>query len=338
MSIVLAYINRMKLILAHRLFLAGMLLAGMIPCAAQQTMVLSKPADMSAERANNFLDNRSSRVNNDHNAPRSLFNNITPDVPLPPPQQFYQYQNPSVQEALNKRKNWTLLTPEEILGVQTAEQIMGVPADKTKPKLSLEEKFLLRQQSGATNGKVASLFSKEDNNPFSQKRDDRNSPFYSGERQSGERLSPDSDRYFDQLKKMAAQDAFAVKAKKEDSPWASGFANPTAMKRTPEQIAAMERFRAMLEPATPQPAASAIRVSAPAPDPYLQPQPKINPVGRSVESLENNSARPTGITPLPTVTGSAPKTQTKRPDWQAQPPPWTSGKPQTIEQKRANFY
>jgi hypothetical protein len=285
------------------------------------------------------MDNRSSRINNDHNAPRSLFNNVTPEAPLSPPRQYVPYQDLSVQEALNKRKNWTLLTPEEILGLPTPEQIMGVPADKTKPKLSLEEKFLLRQQSGATNGRVASLFSKEDNNPLSQRRADKNPSFYSSETSPADRLSPDSDHYFNQLKKMTAQDGFSVQAlKKEESPWASGFANPTALKRTPEQLAAMERFRAMLEPAAPQPAMTASRMSVAEPDPYLQPQPKVNPIGRSVDSLENNSARPTGITPLPTITGSVQKTPAKRPEWQAQPPPWTSGKPQTIEQKRANFY
>lgn len=339
MSIVLAYINRMKFMLAHRLFLAGLLAGGVIPCAAQQTIVVSKPADLSAERANNFMDNRSSRINNDHNAPRSLFNNLTPEAPMTPPPQYIPRQDPSVQEALNKRKNWTLLTPEEILGIPTPEQIMGVPADKTKPKLTLEEKFLLRQQSSATNGRVASLFSREDNNPFSRNRADRTSPFYTSDKSPTDRLSPDSDRYFDQLKKMAARDDFSAQAlKKEESPWATSFANPTAPKRTPEQLAAMERFRAMLEPTSPQPAMTASRSAVAAPDPYLQPQPKVNPIGRSVNSLENNSARPTGINPLPTVIGSAPKTPAKRPDWQAQPPPWTSGKPQTIEQKRANFY
>jgi hypothetical protein len=328
----------MRRIPANDLILAVLLAAGTFPVSAQQTTVLSKPADISADKANNFMENRSGRMNNDHSAPKSLFNNVTPDLPMPQPLN-YRMQDPSIQEALNKRKNWTLLTPEEILGIKTPEEILGVSADKNKPKLSLEEKFLQRQyQTGPTNGRVSSLFSKENDNPFSRNREEKNSFYHTTERQPGDRLDPNAAKYFDQLKKAAAQDGFSTSARQEDSPWASAFANPSMPKRSPEQIASMERFRALMDPAPPaQPAPTTIRYSA-APNPYMQPQPKFNPNGRSIDSLENNSSRPTGINPLPTVTGPVPASPKKRPDWQAQLPPWLANKPQSIDQKRANAY
>lgn len=342
MSIVLACINPMRRISKIELVLAVLLAAGIFPVMAQQTIVLSKPADASADKANSFMENRSGRLNNDHNAPKSLFNtDISPTLPMPRPVN-YQYQDPSVQEALNKRKNWTLLTPEEILGIQTPEQILGVTADKNKPKLTLEEKFLQRQNlGGPTNTRPASLFARENaekDNPFSRNRDDRDSVLRANEKQLGERLNLDAAGNFERLKKAAAQDAYLANGRKEDSPWASAFANPAMPKRSPDQLASMERFRAMLEPTAPaQPAPSTIRASATV-DPYLQPQPKINPNGRSVEALENNSSRPTGITPLPTVTGPVSTTPKKRPDWQAQLPPWLGNKPQSIDQKRSSAY
>lgn len=342
MSIVLAYINPMRRISTSKLVLAALLAAGSLPALAQQTIVFSKPSDVSADKANNFMENRAGRINNDHNAPKSLFNtDLSPTLPMPRPVN-YQYQDPSVQEALNKRKNWTLLTPEEILGIQTPEQILGVTADKNKPKLTLEEKFLQRQGlGGPTNARPTSLFAREKdekNNPFSRTRDDRDSFYRANDRQLGERLNPDVAGNFERLKKATAQESYSATGRKEDSPWASAFANPAMPKRSPDQLASMERFRAMLEPAAPaQPAPSTFRVSA-TPDPYLQPQPKINPNGRSVETLENNSSRPTGITPLPTITGPVTSPPKKRPDWQAQLPPWLGNKPQSIDQKRSSAY
>jgi hypothetical protein len=109
------------------------------------------------------------------------------------------------------------------------------------------------------------------------------------------------------------------------------FAQPTQPKITPEQLADRERFRALMEPNSApdklvNPAGYSTSLT-PAPDPYLQPQPKFNPVGRSYSSLENNAARPTGINPLPGITGPAPKPVEKRPTWQAQPPPWLTDGP-----------
>jgi len=339
----------MRRIPATVLTLATLLAAGTLPAPAQQTIVISKPADISPDKANNFMDSPSRRANNSHNAPRSLFNNnVSPDLPAPRTVN-YQPHDPAVQEALNKRKNWTLLTPEEILGIQTPEQVLGISADKNKTKLTLEEKFLQRQiKTGPTNGigRADSPFSKDDNNPFTQNsrnREDRDVFSRDSARQLDERGDSSLTRLLDHLNKnKTAQDPYSISARRENSPWASDFANPTTPPRSSDQLSSMERFRAMLEPPpSAQPAGSTARFPTTPitkPDSYLQPQPKINPNGRTVTSLEDNSSRPTGITPLPGVTGSTPITAPKRPEWQAQLPPWLVNKPQTIDQKRANGY
>ena len=142
---------------------------------AQQTIIFSKPSDLPANKANAFLPGIERRAG-DYNAPHSLFNDYTPDFPLPKPVVFQNNNSASVREALDKRKNWTLLTPEQILGIQTPEQILGVPDKNRDKKLSLEEQFLLRESQtaamSATNGRVgntALLRELTDGNPFAAK-------------------------------------------------------------------------------------------------------------------------------------------------------------------------
>lgn len=321
------------------LHLAAVLAVGCLSSWAQQTTVNSKPADVSPEKANSFMDNRSPRLNNDHNAPRSLFEANSPNLVLPPPV-YFQNQDPVAREAANRRKNWTLLTPEEIMGVKTPEQILGLDKDKYQAKLTLEQEFLQRQRKPAgTNGLNNPAYSRNNNNPFSRYHDEQN-PFSQNKNEADYRMNEtraaSPSRYLDSLNRNAAPGSSGFQ-RDEESPWASGFARPSVPKPSPEELAKrnanMERFRALMEPA-PQPAQAANpgRYSAsPATaevDPYLQPQPKVNPVGHSIQALEDTSARPTGITPLPPVTGSVQTPVQTRPAWQAQPPPWLSDKPQ----------
>lgn len=325
----------------RRFFISGWLviplLTGGLPLMAQQTIVFSKPADASADKANSFMDSsRSSRVNADsYKAPKPFFQDYSPSPALPAPI-YYQNNDASVREALNKRKNWTLLTPEQILGIQTPEQILGVDDAKGDKKLSLEEQFLRRQDrsSGTNNRALTALTRRDDENPFGKKREDQNS-YLRGNEPSREQNMPSSPAsYFDRLSGAAAQNAYAPGKERENSAWASSFAQPTAAKPTPEQVASMDRFRAMMEPTAPPVKKSEPDrwISAtPAADPYLQPQPKVNPAGMGIL---DNSARPTGIQPLPSVTGPAKTPQTVRPAWQAQLPPWLSDKPQANKPKR----
>jgi hypothetical protein len=314
------------------MILAAATLAVRVP--AQQTIIFSKPSDLPANKANAFLPGVERRAG-DYNAPRSLFNDYTPNLPMPKPL-FQNNNNASVREALDKRKNWTLLTPEQILGIQTPEQILGVPEKNSDKKLSLEEQFLLREgrttAMSATNGRAgntALLRELTDGNPFEPKnKNDENNPFS----REPQKMEPGT-RYFNQL--LNAQDAAGNGPdEKPSSPWNNTFTQPnqpSRPKETPEQLADLERFRALMEPTTPPDKVevptrfSAVKASVP--DPFLQPLPVVNPAGRAVPSLENIFSRPAGIKPLPGISTPPPTPVATKPNWQAQLPPWMKDGP-----------
>lgn len=312
-----------------------------VSALAQETVINSKPADVTSDKANSFLGDPKRQINaGDYNAPRKLFNDYSPSLPMPRPL-ILNNQDPSAQDAWKKRKNWMLLTPEQILGVQTPEDILGIKDPNNEKKLSLEEQYLLRQGRSAafaaTNGRTGTLPGNDGDNPFTKKRDDQN-PFSSGPFASRDLpTQAGSMKPLNSLFNSKVSDSFGGDERNKESAWTSVFAQPSQPKLTLEQLADRERFRALMEPNS-QPA-TPVRFSEtlpPTPDPYLQPQPKFNPAGHSYSSLENNSARPTGINPLPGITGPAPKPVEKRPSWQAQPPPWLSDGPQAHNPNR-NF-
>lgn len=322
-----------------KFLLAAVLIGGAagLRLPAQQTIVFSKPSDLPANNANNFMPSVERRAG-DYNAPHSLFNNFTPTIPLPKPLFRNNNNNAAVQEALDKRKNWTLLTPEQILGIQTPEQILGVPDKNSDKKLSLEEQFLLRERQAsvrsATNGRgVNALLTGglSDRNPFENK--NPNDEFDPSRREPAKQ-DPGA-RFFNKL--LAGQNSASDPAQKNSSPWSSVFAQPNHTKQSPEQLADMDRFRSLMEP----PAASApavntevatrfstTRVPTPAPNPFLQPVPVVNPVGRGVQPLDNIFSRPMGIKPLPPISTPPPTPAQKKAEWEAQLPPWMQNTPQ----------
>jgi hypothetical protein len=298
--------------------------------AAQQTIIFSKPADLSADKANSFLPN-TEHHSGDYNAPHSLFNDYTPDLPLPRPL-LLDNNDASVKDALDKRKNWTLLTPEQILGIQTPEQVLGVPDRTGEKKLSLEEQFLLRESREsagvATNGlgDNAAWRVLTEENPFTEiNKDDENNPF----RVAPQKMQP-GVKYFKQL--LGEQNPGTGPDEKPNSPWNSVFALPSQPKQTPDQLADMERFRALMEPSSPPeqtPVPTRFSVpEAPAADPFLQPVPVVNPAGQDISPLENAFSRPAGIKPLPGISTLPPTPVVIRPSWQAQLPPWMTAGPQ----------
>ena len=127
---------------------------------------------------------------------------------------------------------------------------------------------------------------------------------------------------------------------KADSAWSSAFDYPEPVpKKTPEQLADMERFRAIMDGPTPdKPAAGGLfGPPAPAPvDPNMQALPtSFNPVGQSVAPLQRNIGLPTGLTPLPGVTGPLPTP--KKPTPLVQPPPWMQSSLQNSTMPQRQF-
>ncbi len=315
-------------------FLVGLVAAALAFSArAQETIIFSKPAEASADKANSFMPS-TEHHSGDYNAPHQLFKDYTPDLPLPAPV-ISLNNDPSVKEALDKRRNWTLLTPEQILGVQTPEEIMGVPNKlrDAEKKLSLEEQFLLRtsrsKEFSATNGRAGSVpwGNQDDNNPFSLKNQNEDDPLHP----SLQKTSPGA-RYFNQILNAGDSGNPSVGADgRQNSAWNTVFTQPTQPPATPEQEAAMERFRALMEPSSPpQKIETPTRFSIPAattPDPFMQARPFANPNGRDVAPLEADFSKPAGITPLPPISTPPPKPVQVRPSWQAQLPPWMQSGP-----------
>jgi hypothetical protein len=324
----------------NKVLAVSMMAALAFSARAQQTIIFSKPADVSPDKANSFMQ-PSEHHSGDYNAPREFFKDNTPDpslLPPPPPQN----NDPSVKEALDKRRNWTLLTPEQILGIQTPEEFLHGQnkIHDGEKKLSLEEQFLLRQSRARTASASNSLAINapwnrpESENPFALRtRDDENDPLH----QSQKNMTPGS-RYFNQL--INADNPDAGPDGKPISPWGSAFAQSERNKATLEQQAAMERFRALMEPSVPpEKPVVTTRFSLPTattPDPMIQAAAFVNPAGRAIEPLDNHYSKPTGITPLPAVSTPPSTPVTVRPSWQAQLPPWMTEGSQTHNPNR-NF-
>lgn len=327
---------------AFRLLVFFALVAASLPLAAQETIVYSKPSDAKEEKTDDSINDKERKINSgDYNAPRQVFNDFSPNLPGPRPS-YFGNMDPAVRDALNKRKNWTLLTPEQILGVQTPEDILGIK-DQSTEKLSLEDQYLLRisttgtgattdQKSGnATrrddnNSRLDARNSSGNNNPFDRYKNDN--PLFSPNQMANPQIQ-DQSKDIGQFFNSPAADQ-----QQGDSIWTSKFAQPSQPKISPEQTARMDRFRAMLELA-PAPDRTASQVRYPTtpststkPDSFFEKQPQFNPRGGSASLLEDNSTRPVGIQPLPGITGPRLKPETKRPDWQAQLPPWMKEGPQ----------
>lgn len=312
-----------------KIFAAAALLCPAATLPAQDTIIFSKPADLPASKANAFLPDSSHRAG-DYNAPKSVFSEVPRDYPLPRPQP--RPDNPALNEELEKRRKWTLLTPEQILGIQTPEQILGV--QKTgEPKLSLEEQFLARQNTAAgaaTNdraGGIAPLAEYSRDNPFDTRgRDDAANPLRRG-------AQPDANDF---SKLPGQENAAGDSAVKPRSPWAGDFFQPSAPKPTPEQAADMERFRSLMNPPAPAPDTAPANFTTsrtPPPvkaNPFIEAPPAVNPAGREAQPIESLFSRPAGIKPLPPIATPVPEKPKKKADWEANVPPWLRDTPPPV--------
>jgi hypothetical protein len=323
------------------------LVTAAVSVPAQQAIVFSKPADTAADT--DKAD--SSQPGTSHlwgagaySAPRQLFHDYSPSLPAPAPQPLI-INSASTQDALNKRKNWTLLTPGQIMGVQTPEQILATSDTKSSGKLSLEEQFLQRESrpaaSTATNGRSMVASWRNDNNPFGGNKDGvGQNPFFQPPNSlPGNQDRPDSSRTWKQLLNPMAGN-LSGGDRKQESAWNNFLGQSQTPLQTPDQLAGMERFRALMEPSSPpdkvQTPGRLPVAAAPAVDPFLQKQPQFNPAGRPVAALEDNIGRPKGLQPLPGVSGVPITTPKTKPTWQAQLPPWMQSGPQPHDLNR-NF-
>jgi hypothetical protein len=69
----------------------------------------------------------------------------------------------------------------------------------------------------------------------------------------------------------------------------------------------------------------------------MQPRPLVNPLGHSFTPLQSSIGRPTGITPLPGITGPYKIPAPAKSSTQAQLPPWLSDSPQPFSPPQRRF-
>jgi hypothetical protein len=327
--------------LAARWFASAAFGALAVGAPAQQKIEFSKPADQDpTAKANALAPTFPHQLSaSAFNAPSPLFGDRMPtaDFDVSP---AYFNQNAGAGDAakwkknFDSKKNWMLMTPEEILNIPTPENVMGV-GDLQDEKLSPEERFMQRQNRLAAGDPNDSR--RADASPW---RDEPvgADPFHAGDANTrfAETLGGSIPGAVKNPNALADLNQFNQFNHKSSSTWASPFNQQEPLpKQTPDQLAGMERFRALMESQTPEKAPEAARFSYPsaaAPDPNMQVLPAYNPAGRSFTRLENGMNKPTGIMPLPGLNGQRP-TPLKKEAPLVQPPPWLSTSPQSLPQR-----
>jgi hypothetical protein len=278
-------------------------------------------------------------------APDPVFRYSSPDaLPAEPPARTATPRSQQMEKMLEDRKNWTLLTPEEIMGITPADQLLQPPdrdALGRKKDTTPLERLLDRESQthgGLTNGWQNVL----DDSPWkiSRNRDDA-SPFDPGDDNTvdaAKRLS----EYLNSRRMGEGTDNRNDKAYGWDS-----FSQPapqTTAKPDLEQMAAMDRFRQLLNPtqatateSSPDNKYFPVPKTAPVSDPFItQPDYVPNPAGSSFTPLTSGFGKPAGLTPLPGIVspGIAP---TPAPAWAPQPAPWLIQGPQPFVMPQRKF-
>lgn len=245
----------------------------------------------------------------------SLILAAPPVQPLPAPVPMISpAQAAAMQEQYDRKKNWALLTPAEILGVPTVENTFKRDDKKGQTVL---DRYLERQQrnemQAATNEAASwSLQGREAADLDSSSSAPQNNSFF-GVSQNNH-LNADS---------------------MNGTIWSPGFnsSSAAATAQTPEQLEAARQaaqteaddFQKLLQPslaATPAKTMTSPTLS-PTPDSFSAPLP--NPVGTTFTPVSSSVVTPQGVTPLPWENnGKNPSTTPVTPEWKRKLPPWMS--------------
>jgi len=268
-----------------------------------------------------------------------------PETELLPPQTpaISPAQAQQMQRLLDKRKNWALLTPEEIFGLPTPEKILHVPERDAfgQPKNeTVVEKFYERQEHlrARTNNDnygaadTAPRWSLSDNQDLQM-----NPNIWTPAGSKPGNLALMNQLLNGTTDNRAAPVPAPAPGQAPESGWSKPFSLPTPPPGpTTEQQAAMEQFQQLLKPHSltdgtakaPALGSPIFSSSSLAPNPAPGSSALI-PMGASFTPLSSGITVPAGVTPLPGLLGQTNMAMPMyEPEWKPQPPPWQSSAPQ----------
>ena len=325
--------------LKWRLLLAGAAVAGVLPARAQgpigggQPILFSYPGGGATNASPPITQPQGlPGFVNAIQVPAATFPPAPQIGPLPPPgaPPLSPAAAAQLQRQLDEMKNWTLLTPQEILGLTTPEKIMGIADRDAAGQLqgkTVAMRYLERQeqQAGArTNALAADLSPARWNLPDNQPWQWNPAPFA---RTNG---NPGNAPVANFLPNGLQVNFGVLPGQNQDAVWPKSFSPPPPPAPTPEQLAAAQEFQKLLEPHEPPPGAARFQpgrtgFSKPGTLPI---QPAADPIGISFEPVKSSISLPVGVTPLPRLFQSNTLSAPIVPPWKPQPPPWMSSAPQ----------
>jgi hypothetical protein len=302
---------------------------------AQQTINFTRPFDPErAGQSNVFRPLPTERIlksAGDYDAPKSVFGasaagsqyDVLPGSPAG------NAVSPAAarawQKILEDKKNWPMMTPAQIFGVTTPEKILGISDPNHEENLSPGERYLRRLDREAIASATNSHSHTEAFSPDAAKTDlfgqsGENSPF--ARTKTGLAALEGEPGKISGLWSDTASAGAADAVSKSDFARDNPFGLPAPLpKQTPEQLAGMDRFRALMEPSASvdKMTLSTRPSSAFTPLTSASPAPAVNPAGHSYTPLNSNLGRPAQVKPLSGLT--APDV-TPTPKPAVQLPPW----------------
>jgi hypothetical protein len=251
-----------------------------------------------------------------------------------------------LQKMMDERENWALMTPAEILGVDTSGKAFRTPeqeaADDKENNLTVTERFLERQQqshTAATNG----YYGGNSSSDWDFSRDQGGFTNGSSHDSEGFGLPGASqilDRFFNDT---PSDNRLAEQNGNRSAGWLNSFGlPPQPAPPTPEQLAERERFSQLLDPGafsdtmTKSSPGGFSSSSQPLSDAMPNETPAVNPVGVSFAPLSSGIGRPAGLASLPSA-GSTNWQSAAPPAWAPQPPPWLERTPQPFGMPQRKF-
>ena len=307
-----------------------------------QSILFSSPESDTVFSNMPSLSPQSPDFGNTLQAPSSFnFSGPPVDTPLPPDMPVVSPAEAlRMQDLQDRRKNWMLLTPAEILGATTPEKILGIQEHDAagRPKnLTALERYTERQNQ------TPPVITNTDAFPtwnFSDKQPDTSNSIPGG-------LGSPDNMASSLLNPAPENQTFP--RQNENNNWSKLFRSPSPSPVvTMSQQTDMERFRQLLKPGSSSTAApitpsitpllSSIKISLPqtALSSGLG-QSALTPVGALFTPLNNGIGKPAEMPKLPSIWSLSLTSPPSAAAWAPQPPPWLSPTPQPFAFPQRKF-